>query len=271
MIRQLKVDRFRALHEAPGCFFIPNPWDTGSARLLGGMGFRALATSSAAAACAIGHRDGDITRDQALAHARTIVEATDLPVSADLENGFGDSPETVAETVRLAAEAGLAGCTIEDSTHDPAHPLYDFDLAVERIAAAVHAARFVSGGFVLTARAHNLLYGGTLDETLRRLTAYEKAGAHVLFAPGLPDLDAVRTVCAAVSKPVNFMAGIPGKSFPLADLAAAGVKRVSLATALYRAAMTGLLDAVREVQGPGTFEFVDRVVSTADLYRVMGI
>jgi 2-methylisocitrate lyase-like PEP mutase family enzyme len=266
-----KTSRFRALHEAPGCFVIPNPWDMGSTRLLAGLGFRALATSSGAAACAIGHRDGGITRDQALAHARSIVEATDLPVSADLENGFGDAPETVAETVRLAAEAGLAGCTIEDSTRNPDHPLYDFDLAVERIAAAVEAARSVPGGFLLTARAHNLLHRGRLDETLRRLTAYEKAGADVLFAPGLADLDAVRLVCRTVSKPVNFMAGIPGKSFPIEELAPAGVKRISLATALYRAAMTGLLDAIREVQGPGTFGFVDRVVGTADLYKVMGI
>jgi 2-methylisocitrate lyase-like PEP mutase family enzyme len=266
-----KAVRFRALHDAPGCFLIPNPWDVGSTRLLGGMGFRAVATSSAAAACAIGHRDGGITRAQALAHARTIVEATDLPVSADLENGFGDAPETVAETVRLAAEAGLAGCTIEDSTRNPEHPLYDFELAVERIAAAVEAARSLPFPFVLTARAHNLLYGGTLDEALRRLVAYQQAGADVLFAPGLADLDAVRTVCKTVSKPVNFMAGISGKSFPMADLAAAGVKRISLATALYRAAMTGLLDAIREIQGPGTFGFVDRSVGTADLYKVMGI
>ena len=199
MSQPSKAARFRALHEAPGCFLIPNPWDAGSARLLAGMGFRALATSSAAAACAIGHRDGGISRDQALAHARAIVDATALPVSADLENGFGDSPDSVAETVRLAGQAGLAGCTIEDSTHDPEHPLFDFELAVERIAAAVHAARFVSGGFVVTARAHNLLHGGTLDETLRRLQAYEKAGAPVLFAPGLPDLDAVRLVCWTVS------------------------------------------------------------------------
>ena len=266
-----KNSRFRTLHEAPGCFVIPNPWDVGSARLLAGLGFQALATSSAAAACAIGHRDGGITREQALAHARAIVDATDLPVSADLENGFGDAPGTVAETVRLAAEAGLAGCTIEDSTRNPEHPLYDFELAVERIAAAVEAARSLPDGFLLTARAHNLLHGGTLDEALRRLVAYEKAGADVLFAPGLADLDAVRTVCQTVSKPVNFMAGIPGKSFPLADLAAAGVKRISLATALYRAAMTGLLDAVREVQGAGTFGFVDQVVPTGHLYKVMGI
>jgi 2-methylisocitrate lyase-like PEP mutase family enzyme len=270
-MKTTRNSRFRELHDAPGCFVIPNPWDVGSARLLAGLGFEALATSSAAAACAIGHRDGGITRDQALAHARSIVEATELPVSADLENGFGDAPETVAETVRLAAEAGLSGCTIEDSTRNPEHPLYDFELAVERIAAAVEAARSLPGPFVLTARAHNLLYGGTLDETLRRLQAYEKAGADVLFAPGLTDLHSVGLVCKTVSKPVNFMAGIPGKSFAVADLAAAGVKRISLATSLYRAAMTGLLDAVREVQGPGTFSFVDRVAATGDLYKMMGI
>jgi len=267
-----KVARFRALHDGPGAFVIPNPWDVGSARMLAGLGFQALATSSAASACALGRRDGGLTRVEALAHARLIVGATDLPVSADLERGFGDAPEVVAETIRLAADAGLVGCTIEDATGNPDSPLYDARLAVERIAAAAEAARALQLPFMLTARAHNLLYAApSLDDTISRLQAFEKAGADVLFAPGLPDLAAVRAVCGAVSKPVNFMVGIKGKSFSVAELAAAGVRRISLATSLYRAAMTGLLDAAREVKDTGRFSFVDRCVATAELNKLMGI
>ena len=269
--QQEKATRFRTLHDGPGVFVIPNPWDIGSARVLAGLGFQALATSSAASACAVGKRDGGLTCEEALAHARSIVDAVDLPVSADLERGFGDAPEVVAETVRLAAVAGLVGCTIEDSTGDPQSPLYEIGLATERIASAVEAARALPFPFLLTARAHNLLYAqASLDETIRRLQAYERAGAGVLFAPGLPDLAAVRTVCAAVSKPVNFMVGVPGKSFSVAELAAAGVRRISLATSLYRAAMTGFLDAVREVKDAGEFGFVDSCVSTGELVKLMG-
>jgi 2-methylisocitrate lyase-like PEP mutase family enzyme len=267
-----KAARFRALHDGPGAFVIPNPWDIGSARILAGLGFQALATSSAASASVLGRRDGGLTRDQALGHARLIVDATDLPVSADLEKGFGDAPEVVAETIRLAAEVGLVGCTIEDATGNQESPLYDDRLAVERIAAAAEAARALRIPFILTARAHNLLYAApSLDDTIRRLQAFEKAGADVLFAPGLPDLAAVRAVCAAVSKPVNFMAGIKGKSFSVGDLAAAGVRRISLATSLYRAAMTGLLDAAREVKDAGRFGFIDRAMATAELNKLMGI
>lgn len=267
-----KAARFGALHDRPGAFVMPNPWDVGSARILAGLGFQALATSSAASAAALGRRDGGLTRDEALAHARLIVEATDLPVSADLENGFGDAPEAVAETIRLAAAAGLVGCTIEDATGNPARPLYDTGLAVERIAAAAEAARAVSFPFVLTARAHNLLYASpSLDETIRRLQAFEKAGAAVLFAPGLPDLGAVAAACAAVSKPVNFMAGIKGKSFSVAELAAAGVKRISLATSLYRAAMTAFLQAAREVKDTGQFGFLEGCVTTPELNELMQI
>lgn len=267
-----KAARFRALHDGPGAFVIPNPWDVGSAQLLAGLGFQALATSSAASATAIGRRDYGLTRDEALAHSRLIVDATNLPVSADLENGFGDAPEVVAETIRLAAEAGLVGCTIEDATGNQDNPLYDAGLAVERIAAAAQAARALPFPFMLTARAHNLLFAApSLDHTISRLQAFEKAGADVLFAPGLPDLDAVRAVCAAVSKPVNFMVGIKGKSFSVGDLAAAGVRRISLATSLYRAAMTGLLDAACEVRDTGQFGFLDRCVSTPELNKLMRI
>ena len=236
--------------------------------MLAGLGFQALATSSAASACAIGRRDGGLTRDEALAHARAIVGATDLPVSADLENGFGDAPDIVAETIRLAAAVGLVGCTIEDTTGNADRPLYDEVLAVERIAAAAEAARRLPFPFLLTARAHNLMFANpSLDETIRRLQAFEHAGADVLFAPGLPDVAAVRALCSAVSKPVNFMVGIKGKSFSVSELAAAGVKRISLATSLYRAAMSGLVDAAREVQQAGDFGFVDRCLTTAELQQ----
>ena len=265
-----KAARFRALHDGPGAFIIPNPWDVGSACLLAGLGFQALATSSAAAAATIGRKDHGLTRDEALAHARSIVNATPLPVSADLENGFGDAPEVVAETIRLAAEVGLVGCTIEDTTGDPDNPLYGFELAVERVAAAAEAARALPFPFMVTARTHNLLFSNaSLEETISRLQAFEKAGADVLFAPGLPDLAAVRAVCKSISKPFNFMVGIPGSSFSLDQLAAAGVRRVSLATSLYRAAMTGFLDAVREVQETGQFGFLDRCVTTSELNKLM--
>lgn len=265
-----KANRFQALHRQPGAFVIANAWDAGSVRLLAGLGFPALATSSGAAAGVLGRRDGQITREEALTQAGVMVLATDLPLSADLEKGFGDEPEVVAETVRLAAGTGLVGCSIEDATGDKDKPLYDLAYATERVAAAVQAARSLPFAFVLTARAENFLRGNPdLDDTLRRLQAFERAGADVLFAPGLPDLDAVRTVCAAVSKPVNFMVGIKGKSFTVAELADAGVKRISLATSLYRAAMSGLLTAAREVQEQGTFGYLDHILTTPEWNRFM--
>jgi 2-methylisocitrate lyase-like PEP mutase family enzyme len=270
MTQNEKASRFRALHDGPGAFVIPNPWDVGSARLLAGLGFQALATSSGASATSIGKRDGHLSREEALSHSRSIVNATDLPVSADLEKGFGDRPEDVAETVRLAVEAGLVGCTIEDSTGNPDRPLFEFRLAVDRIAAAAQVAKALPFPFSLTARAHNLLYPNpSLKDTILRLQAFEAAGADVLFAPGLPDLDAVRSVCEAVTKPINFMVGIKGKSFSVSELAAAGVRRISLATSLYRAAMTGLFDAAREVKDTGQFGFLDGALTTAELNNLM--
>lgn len=264
--------RFSTLHARPETFVIPNPWDVGSALVLAGLGFKALATSSAASACVVGRRDGRLTREEALAHAKSIVDATELPVSADLEKGFGDAPRVVAETIRLAASVGLVGCTIEDSTGNPDRPLYDERLAVERIAAASEAARALPFPFTLTARAHNLLFpSANLDDTIRRLQAFEEAGADVLFAPGLPNLAAVHTLCTSVSKPVNFMVGIKGQSFTVAELAAAGVRRISLATSLYRAAMTGLLNALHEINDSGHFGFVERSVTTSELNALMGI
>jgi len=265
-----KAARFRALHQGPGAFVIANPWDAGSARILVGLGFQALATSSGACAGTLGRRDGKVTRAEALAHARAIAEAVDVPVSADLEKGFGDAPADAAQTIRLAAQAGLAGGSIEDASGNQEKPLYDIGHATERVAAAAQAARALSIPFVLTARTENFLRGNPdLDDTIRRLQAFEKAGADVLMAPGLPDLAAVRAVCAAVSKPVNFMAGIKGKSFSVAELEAAGVRRISLAASLYRAAVTGLIDAAREVQEKGSFGYLERSLATPELNRFM--
>ncbi len=265
-----KADRFRALHQGPA-FVIPNPWDGASARILAGLGFAALATSSGACAGGLGRRDGQITRDQALAHARVIVEAVDLPVSADLENGFGDAPAVAAETVRLAAGVGLVGCSIEDAGSDRAKPLYDMSHAVERVAAAVEAARATGVAFTLTARSENFIRGNpNLDDTIKRLQAFERAGADVLMAPGLPDLDTVKAVCAALKQPFNFMAGIKGKSFTAAGLAGAGVRRISLATSLYRAALSGVIAAANEVREHGTFGYVDGALATPELNKYLG-
>ncbi|HEY3845795.1 MAG TPA: isocitrate lyase/phosphoenolpyruvate mutase family protein [Acetobacteraceae bacterium] len=265
-----KAQRFRALHEAAGHFIIANAWDAGSARILAGIGFAALASSSGAHAGVLGRRDGMVTRDEALAHCRAIVEATDLPVSADLEKGFGDTPEAAAETIRLAAGMGLVGGSIEDASGYRDKPLFDLGLATERIAAAVAAARALPFPFTLTARTENFLRGNPdLDDTIKRLLAFEQAGADVLMAPGLPDLAAVRAVCGAVSRPVNFMAGIAGKSFTVRELAAAGVKRISLATSPYRAAMSGLVTAVREVKEHGTFGYLDATMTTPELNGFM--
>jgi 2-methylisocitrate lyase-like PEP mutase family enzyme len=250
-----KAARFRALHQGPGAFILGNVWDVGSARVLAGMGFDALATSSGAFAGTLGRRDGEVSREEAIGHARAVVDAVDIPVSADLENGFGHAPADAAETVRQAIAAGLAGCSIEDWAGAKEARLYDMGAATDRIAAAVEAAR---GDFMLTARAENFLRGNPdLDDTIARLKAYEDAGADVLMAPGLPDLDAVKAVCEALSKPLNFMVGMPGKSFAKADLEKAGVKRISLATSLYRAAMAGLTAAAKEAIEKGTFTYVD--------------
>ncbi len=255
-----KALRLRALHDGPRAFVIANAFDAGSAVLLAKLGFEALATSSGAAAGVLGRRDGELSRDEALAHARAIAEATDLPVSADLENGFGDAPEHVAETIRLAGATGIVGASIEDHDGGKGTPLYPIEVAAARIAAAVEAARALPfAGFSITARAENFFRGQPdLADTIARLKAYEAAGADVLFAPALPDLDAVRAVCAAVTKPVNFMVGMKGKSWDQATLEAAGVRRISLATSLWRAAMGGLRAAAEEARG-GTFGYVDRL------------
>ena len=261
-----KAKQFRALHEAPDAFVIANVWDGGSARMMAALGFAALATSSGASAGLLGRRDGRVTREEALEQARVICQATDLPVSADLEKGFGDAPQVVAETIRLAAAAGLVGGSIEDASGNPDAPIFELCHARERIAAAAAAARALPFPFTLTGRTENFLRGRpNLDDTITRLKAYEAAGADALMAPGLPDLEAVRAVCAATEKPFNFMVGIKGKSFTVAALAAAGVKRISLATSLYRAAMTGLLNAAKEVREHGTFSYIDASLATPEM------
>ncbi len=257
---------FRTLHEAPGVFIIPNPWDIGSARVLARMGFTALATTSAGMAFSLGQQEGKVSKAEALAHCRMIVGATPLPVSGDLEKGFGDSPQVVAVTIREAAQTGLAGCSIEDHTGRQDAPIFDFELAVERIHAAVEACRALPHDFVLTARCENYLWDRPdLDDTIRRLQAFEKAGADVLFAPGLRDLAAIRTVCSAVSKPVNVIMGLPGTTFGLAELAQAGAKRISVGSALARLAYGSLVDAAREMLADGTFRFSQRAIGFAEL------
>jgi 2-methylisocitrate lyase-like PEP mutase family enzyme len=257
---------FRRLHEAPGAFIIPNPWDTGTARILARLGFPALATTSAGMAFSLGVAEGRTAPEDVLAHCRMIVAATPLPVSADLEKGFGDSPESVAETIRAAAAIGLAGCSIEDHTNRRDDPIFDFGLAVERIAAAAEASRALPEDFVLTARCENYLWGRPdLDDTIRRLEAFEKAGADVLYAPGLHDLEMIRTVCGAVGKPVNVVMGMPGATFGAAELAEAGVKRISVGSALARLAYGSFVAAAREMQTNGTFSFAKDAMGFAEL------
>jgi 2-methylisocitrate lyase-like PEP mutase family enzyme len=253
-----KAERFQALHARLGAFVIPNPWDAGTARILTGLGFEALTTTSAGLAFTLGRRDGIgvITRDETFANAKAIVDATDLPVAADLENGFGHRPEAAAETIRLAGEvAGLVGGSIEDSSGDPRRPIYDFQHAVERLAAAAEAARSLPFPFVLVGRAENFLHGRPdLDDTIRRLQAFEAVGADALYAPGLTRPQDIRTVCAAVSKPVNVVMGLKTASLSVADLAALGVRRISLGSALSRAALGAFLRAAREIREHGTFQ-----------------
>lgn len=259
-------ETFRALHEREGAFVIPNPWDIGTARILAAMGFPALATTSAGMAFALGLPEGQVSREQTLAHCRDIVQATALPVSADLEKGFGDTPESVAETIRAAAAVGLAGCSIEDHTGRRDDPIFEFSLALERIEAAALAARALPHDFVLTARCENFLWGRPdLDDTLKRLSAFADAGADVLYAPGLHDLATIRTVCAALAKPVNVVMGMPGATFGVRELAEAGVKRISVGSALARAAFGTFVRACREIKDEGTFHFAKDAIGFAEL------
>lgn len=269
-----KAQLFKSLHERNRMFVLPNPWDIGTARILAALGFEALATTSAGYAFSRGHIDwvGETSRDEALAHAREIVDATPLPVSADLENGFGDAPETVAETVQRAGDIGLAGCTIEDTSGDRDKPIYDKNLAIERITAGVEAAASLDHPFMLTARAENYLHGrNDFDDTLERLIGYQAAGADVLYAPGLPDLEAIRQVCTAVSKPVNVVAGIGLKGVTLADLEQCGVQRVSLGSSLARTALGAMLNASMEIRDHGTFAAFETAASFSEIERLISV
>jgi 2-methylisocitrate lyase-like PEP mutase family enzyme len=261
-----KAERFQTLHARPGAFVIPNPWDAGSARILTSLGFEALTTTSAGLAFTLGRRDGAMTRDETLANARAIVEATHLPVAADLENGFGHTPEAAATTIRLAGEvAGLVGGSIEDATGDPLRPIYELQHAVERVAAAAEAARALPFAFVLVGRAENFLHGRPdLDDTIRRLQAFEAVGADALYAPGLTKAEDIRNVCAAVRKPVNVLMGLKSGSLSVAELATLGIRRISLGSALSRAALGAFVRAAREIREHGTFRFAEDALPYAE-------
>ncbi|WP_299616246.1 oxaloacetate decarboxylase [Pelagibius sp.] len=265
-----KFERFQSLHQRPGAFVIPNPWNAGTAKILAALGFEALATTSAGLAFAAGYPDGAPERSRAavLENAREIVEATPLPVTADLENGYGNVPEDCAETIRLAAAIGLVGGSIEDASGDPDAPIYELSHAVERVAAARGAARDLP--FLLTARAENFLHGRRdLDDTIRRLQAFAELGADVVYAPGLPDLAAIRRVCEAVDKPVNVVMGLKGPAITVADLEAAGVKRISVGGGFARTALGALVRAAKEVRDQGTFGFAGEALPHAEANAFM--
>ncbi|HEX8174933.1 MAG TPA: isocitrate lyase/phosphoenolpyruvate mutase family protein [Pyrinomonadaceae bacterium] len=270
MVTQLeKAKKFRALHVREGAFVIPNPWDTGSARLLAGLGFEALATTSSGFANSLGRLDGQVSRDEVIEHCSSLSAATDLPVSADLENCFADNPADAAATILLAAKAGVVGGSIEDYTGDPLNPIYEFELAVERVHAAAEAASLLDFPFTLTARAENLLHGRhDLDDTIRRLQAFEAAGADVLYAPGLTTLEEVRLVTGALSRPVNVLATLV-KGATVAQLADAGAKRISTGGALARAAITALLRAGMEMRNFGSFAWTSDAASSSDVKKLL--
>lgn len=270
MTREEKVAVFRKLHERPGAFVIPNPWDAGSAKILTALGFEALATTSAGYAFTVGRRDSapETTREDILNNAKAIIEATHLPVSADMQNGFGDEPEACAETIRRACQSGLAGGSIEDATGDANRPIYDFQLAVERVAAAAGAAH--QQNFVLTARAENFLHGRPdLEDTIHRLQAFADAGADVVYAPGITDLDAIRKVCSSVGKPVNVLMGLLGATHSVSELGSAGAKRISVGGSLARAAYGALLRAGREMKEQGTFSYAADAIPSKEMLRYM--
>lgn len=261
-----KANSFRALHQREGAFIIPNPWDIGSARLLGHLGFEALATTSMGYAFSRGQLDNTIDRQQTMAHAAEIAAATDLPVSADLENGFGDDPEVVAATIQMAASAGLVGGSIEDATGRVDDPIYEIGFATERIRAAVEAARALPFAFTLTARAENFLHGRTdIKDTIKRLQAYQEAGADVLYAPGLASRDDIAAVVSSVDCPVNVVMGLRGAQLSVAELAALGVKRISVGSALYRTAIGAFLRGAREMRERGTFTFASDAATPKEI------
>ena len=269
-----KAQIFQALHQRKKPFVVGNPWDAGSARILTSLRYEALSTTSAGLAFSLGRKDGTaaVSRAEALANARSIVEATDLPVAADLENGYGHRPEDAAETIRLAAQAGLVGGSIEDATGNEADPIYEFDHAVERVAAAAEAALALPFPFMFVARAENFLHGQRdLDDTIKRLQAYEKAGAEVLYAPGLTTAEEIRAVCSSVTKPVNVLMGLKGANrLTVAELGELGVRRISLGSGFSRAALTAFLHAAQEVIEDGTFTFADEAMYISELTAMFG-
>ena len=261
---------FRALHERDRAFIIPNPWDIGSARLLAHLGFEALATTSAGYAFSVGQRDNEVPRDEMMTHLAQIASATNLPVSADLGKGFGDNPEAVAETIRLAAAAGVVGGSIEDMTNNTDRQLYEIEFAAERVRVAAEAAHALPFTFTLTARAENYLVGQPdLKDTIKRLQAYEEAGADVLYAPGLTKKEEIVSVVTSVGRPVNILMGLQGVNLNLAELSEMGIKRISVGSALSRAALGALVRAAREMQTHGTFTFVDDAVNSRELVAML--
>ena len=268
--RLVKFKRFKALHQGAGAFVIPNPWDAGTARILTALGFDALATTSAGYAFTVGRRDSlaGLGRGELLENARAIVEATDLPVSADLEDGFGADPQACADTIQGAVQVGLVGGSIEDATGNADDPIYDIKHAVERIRAAVDAAK--GQGFLLTARAENYLWGrADLGETVKRLQLFSEAGADVLYAPGLPDLAAIKTVCQEVDKPVNVVMGLQGTNYSVQELSDVGVKRISVGGSFARAALGEFMRAALEVKDQGSFNYSDSAISSGDITLMM--
>jgi len=261
---------FRALHEQDRAFVIPNPWDIGTARILAGLGFEALATTSAGCAFSLGQRDQTVGRERMMEHVAEIVLATDLPVSADLENGFGDDPATVGETIRLAGHAGLVGASIEDSTRSRDERVYELEPAVERVRAAAEVARSLPFSFMLTARAENYIVGRPdLNDTIKRLQAYQEAGADVLYAPGLASKDEIAAVVSSLDRPVNVLVGFPGIEFSHAELSNIGVRRISVGSALSRVAFDAFVRAAREIREHGTFTFADNAISSRDIVAIM--
>lgn len=260
---------FRALHERQGAFLLPNPWDVGTARLLANLGFEALATTSAGHAFSMGEQDNTMDRNDVIAHVASIVSATDLPISADLENGFGDSPEEVAHTITFAAAAGAVGGSIEDATGQQSEPIYEVGLAIERICAAAQIARELPFAFTLTARCENFLVGVTdLNATIKRLQAYEEAGADVLYAPGLSSRADISAVTSSLNRPLNVLMGLQGCQLDQAELSAIGVKRISVGSALSRTALGSFLRAAREMRDLGTFTFADEAISYQEITAI---
>jgi 2-methylisocitrate lyase-like PEP mutase family enzyme len=266
-----KGKRFRALHERDQAFIIPNPWDAGSARLLAHLGFEALATTSMGYAFSAGKRDNTVGREQIIEHIHGLALATDLPVSADLENGFGDAPETAAETIRLAAQVGVVGGSIEDATERSDDPIYEREHAVDRVRAAVAAARALSFPFTLTARAENYLHGRPdLKDTIARLQAYQEAGADVLYAPGLASKDDIAAIVTSVDRPVNVLMGLRGVRLSVPELSRLGVKRISVGSALCRTALGAFLRAAREMKEQGTFGFAKDAANPQEIGAIFG-